>query len=78
MTISNILASRYASEEMVKIWNAENKIILERKLWLAVLQAQKALGQQIPNGVIDDYKKVLDRVDLDSIHDPERFVKHDV
>ncbi len=63
---------------MVKIWNAENKIILERKLWLAVLQAQKDLGQQIPNGVIDDYKKVLDRVDLDSIHDRERIVKHDV
>jgi len=43
VTISNVLASRYASEEMVKIWNAENKIILERKLWLAVLQAQKDL-----------------------------------
>lgn len=78
MTISNVLASRYASEEMVKIWNAENKIILERKLWLAVLQAQKDLGQQIPDGVIEDYKKVLDQVDLDSIHDRERIVKHDV
>ena len=63
---------------MVKIWNAENKIILERKLWLAVLQAQKDLGQQIPEGVIEDYIKVLDQVDLDSIHDRERIVKHDV
>ena len=63
---------------MVKIWNAENKIILERKLWLAVLQAQKDLGQQVPDGVIDDYKKVLDQVDLDSINDRERIVKHDV
>jgi len=78
VTISNVLASRYASEEMVKIWNAENKIILERKLWLAVLQAQKDLGQQIPEGVIEDYIKVLDQVDLDSIHDRERIVKHDV
>ena len=59
MTISNVLASRYASEEMVKVWNAENKIILERELWLAVLQAQKDLGQQVPDGVIDDYKKFL-------------------
>ncbi len=63
---------------MVKIWNAENKIILERKLWLAVLQAQKDLGQQVPEGVIEDYIKVLDQVDLDSIHDRERIVKHDV
>tara|TARA_B100000131_G_scaffold60816_1_gene56544 strand:+ start:1200 stop:2612 length:1413 start_codon:yes stop_codon:yes gene_type:complete len=78
VTISNVLASRYASEEMVKVWNAENKIILERELWLAVLQAQKDLGQQVPDGVIDDYRKVLDQVDLDSIHDRERIVKHDV
>jgi adenylosuccinate lyase len=78
VTISNVLASRYSSEEMVKIWNAENKIILERKLWLAVLQAQKDLEQQVPDGVIEDYKKVLDHVDLDSIHDRERIVKHDV
>ena len=63
---------------MVKIWNAENKIILERKLWLAVLQAQKDLGQQVPEGVIEDYIKVHDQVDLDSIHDRERIVKHDV
>ena len=63
---------------MVKVWNAENKIILERELWLAVLQAQKDLGQQVPDGVIDDYRKVLDQVDLDSIHDRERIVKHDV
>ena len=33
---------------MVEIWDATNKIILERELWLAVLQAQKDLGQQIP------------------------------
>ena len=63
---------------MVKVWNAENKIILERELWLAVLQAQKDLGQQVPDGVIDDCRKVLDQVDLDSIHDRERIVKHDV
>ena len=63
---------------MVKVWNAENKIILERELWLAVLQAQKDLGQQVPDGVLDDYRKVLDQVDLDSIHDRERIVKHDV
>ncbi len=63
---------------MVELWSAENKIILERELWVAVLQSQKQLGQQIPDGVVDDYKKVISQVDLDSINDRERIVKHDV
>ena len=63
---------------MVEIWDPVNKIILERELWLAVLQAQKDLGQQIPDGVIEDYRKVIDHVDLQSINDRERIVKHDV
>ena len=40
----NVLAQRYASPEMVAIWSAENKIIAERRLWLAVLRAQRDLG----------------------------------
>ena len=63
---------------MVEIWDATNKIILELELWLAVLQAQKDHGQQIPDGVIEDYRKVVDHVDLQSINDRERIVKHDV
>ena len=78
MKFPNVLAARYASKEMVEIWDATNKIILERELWLAVLQAQKDLGQQIPDGVIEDYRKVVDHVDLQSINDRERIVKHDV
>ena len=78
MKFPNVLAARYASKEMVEIWDATNKIILERELWLAVLQAQKDLGQQIPDGVIEDYRKVIDHVDLQSINDRERIVKHDV
>ena len=69
MKFPNVLATRYASKEMVEIWDATNKIILERELWLAVLQAQKDLGQQIPDGVIEDYRKVIDHLDLQSIND---------
>ena len=52
MKFPNVLATRYASKEMVEIWDATNKIILERELWLAVLQAQKDLGQKIPDGAV--------------------------
>tara|TARA_B100000953_G_scaffold195391_1_gene160936 strand:- start:19 stop:1386 length:1368 start_codon:yes stop_codon:yes gene_type:complete len=63
---------------MVDLWSPENKIVLERQLWVAVLQAQKELGQDIPDGVIEDYRDVINQVDLDSINERERVVKHDV
>ena len=39
--IPNVLAARYASPELVAIWSPENKIVLERRLWIAVLRAQR-------------------------------------
>ena len=39
--IPNVLAARYASPELVRLWSPENKIVLERRLWLAVLRAQR-------------------------------------
>ena len=44
MTVPNVLATRYASEAMRAIWSPENKIVAERKLWLAVIEAQRDLG----------------------------------
>nr|WP_322098141.1 adenylosuccinate lyase [Nakamurella alba] len=75
---SNVLASRYASPEMVGIWSAENKIKAERRLWLAVLRAQDAAGLHVDAQVLADYEAVLDRVDLASIAARERITKHDV
>lgn len=50
VTIPNVLANRYASDEMVAIWSPEAKIIAERRLWLAVLRAQAELGVDVPAG----------------------------
>jgi adenylosuccinate lyase len=74
----NVLANRYASPELASIWTAEHKVVLERRLWLAVLRAQAALGVDVPPGVIEDYEAVVDRVDLDSIAARERITRHDV
>ncbi len=54
MSIPNVLANRYASDEMVAIWSPENKIVAERRLWLAVLRAQSELGVSVPDGVLAD------------------------
>jgi len=76
--IPNVLAARYASEAMVTLWSAEHKVVLERRLWIAVLRAQAALGVPVPDGVIEAYEAVVDQVDLASIDARERITRHDV
>lgn len=76
--IPNVLANRYASPEMVRLWSPEHKIVLERQLWIAVLRAQATLGVDVPAEAVADYERVLEQVDLDSIADRERVTRHDV
>ncbi len=78
MSIPNVLANRYASAEMRAIWSPEAKIITERRLWIAVLRAQAELGVAVPDGVIADYERVAEQVDLASINARERVTRHDV
>jgi adenylosuccinate lyase len=78
VTIPNVLANRYASDEMVAIWSPEAKIVAERRLWIAVMRAQAELGVPVPDGVIADYERVLEQVDLASIAARERVTRHDV
>ena len=74
----SLIADRYASAAMRKIFAPQEKIILERRLWLSVMRNQSALGHQIPESVIDDYKKVIFTVDLASIDAREKQSRHDV
>jgi len=76
--IPNVLAERYASEEITAIWSGEGKVRMEREFWVAVLKAQKDLGLDIPDGVIEAYEQVIDQVDLSSIHERELISRHDV
>ena len=76
--IANVLANRYASAELVDLWSAETKIILERQLWIAVLKAQRDLGVDVPAEAIAAYENVIDKVDLESIANREKNTRHDV
>ena len=78
VTVPNVLAARYASAELVALWSPEEKIRMERRLWLAVLRAQRDLGVAVPDGVVEAYERVLDDVDLASIAARERVTRHDV
>src|SRR5204862_46257 len=70
--------ARYASPELVRIWSPEEKVRAERRLWLAVLRAQRDLGVAVPDGVVAAYERVVDDVDLASIAARERVTRHDV
>src|SRR5918998_3335073 len=78
VTVPNVLATRYAGADLAAIWSPEHKVVLERRLWIAVLRAQRDLGVDVPEGVVEAYEDVVDKVDLESIAARERVTRHDV
>jgi adenylosuccinate lyase len=74
----NILATRYATNEMVAIFDPVNKIINERKFWITILKLQQKAGLPITDNDVKAYEKVIEKVDLDSIDKREIKTRHDV
>ena len=58
----NVLATRYATAEMVAIFDPINKIIAERKFWITILKLQKKAGLPITDADISAYEKVIDKL----------------
>jgi adenylosuccinate lyase len=78
MSTPNVLATRYATKEMVAIFDPINKIIAERKFWISILNFQKKAGLPITDNDIKAYEKVITNVDLLSIEKREKASRHDV
>jgi len=74
----NVLATRYATKDMVAIFDPVNKIINERKFWITILKLQQKAGLPITDSDIKAYEKVIEKVDLDSIDKREMKTRHDV
>ena len=74
----NLIADRYASIAMREIFAPQAKIVAERRLWIAVMRAQSALGHEISPDVMSAYESVITRVDLASIDAREKQTRHDV
>jgi len=78
MSTPNVLATRYATSQMVAIFDPINKIIAERKFWISILNFQKKAGLPITDSDIKAYEKVINNVDLLSIEKREKASRHDV
>lgn len=74
----NPLVERYASAEMSRIFSPAFKFTMWRRLWLALAEAQRELGLEIPEAALEDMRAHLDDIDLRRAAELERRVRHDV
>ncbi len=72
------LSTRYASPAMQALWGERRRIGLWRRLWLALMEAEKDLGLEIPDAAITELRVHLDDADLDKAGEYERRLRHDV
>ena len=63
---------------MASLFDPVHRIRTEREFWVAVLEAQIELGLDVDAAVLDDYRAVIDNVDLESIREREAITRHDV
>jgi adenylosuccinate lyase len=78
MTWNSPLATRYASPAMQSLWSDRRRIGLWRRLWLALMEAERELGVAIPPAAIAELTAHLDDADLERAADYEKRLRHDV
>lgn len=74
----NPLSSRYADEEMRRLFSDDWKISTWRRLWLALAESEQALGLPITDKQLDEMRTHLNDIDYESSARYEREVRHDV
>jgi adenylosuccinate lyase len=72
------LASRYASPPMQALWSEHRRVALWRRLWLALLEAERELGLEIPADAVAQLRRHLEDVDLTRVAELEKRLRHDV
>lgn len=74
----NILASRYATTKIKKIFGDRNKVLFYRNLWISVMKAQKTLGMNIPSEDIEKFEMSKKDIDFNQIKILEKERRHDI
>jgi adenylosuccinate lyase len=60
----NPLITRYASQEMCRLWSAQRIHSTWRRLWVALAEAERELGVSITQAQIDELKNAVDDIDF--------------
>ncbi|MBL8996056.1 MAG: adenylosuccinate lyase [Gemmatimonadetes bacterium] len=72
------LADRYASRAMLALFSPQTRHGLWRRLWLALAEAERELGVDIPEAAISEMRAHLDDIDFAAVAEYERKFRHDV
>lgn len=74
----NPLCTRYASDEMKRIFSSDKKFSTWRKLWIALAESEKELGLAITDEQIAEMKEHIYDIDYAKAAEYENKLRHDV
>ncbi len=74
----NPLISRYASDEMSRLWGSQRKFSTWRRLWIALAEAEAELGLPITEEQLAELRANVDNIDFAAAAAHERRLRHDV
>ncbi|MBQ6677338.1 MAG: adenylosuccinate lyase [Clostridia bacterium] len=72
------LCSRYAGDEMKRIFSPDRKFTTWRKLWVALAEAEAELGIPITKDQVEELRDNIYNIDYDAAARYEKEVRHDV
>ena len=75
---STPLVDRYASQRMAYLFSDDHKFRTWRRLWLALAEAECALGLPIREDQLAELREHLDDIDYDAAAAYEKELRHDV
>ena len=77
-TYNSPLASRYASDYMLRLFSDDSRYRTWRRLWTALARAQHQLGLPISAAQVSELESHIADIDYDTAARREREVRHDV
>ena len=72
------LSSRYASDEMQRLFSPDTRYSTWRKLWVSLAKAEHALGLPVTQEQVDELSAHITDIDYDAVSRREAEVRHDV
>lgn len=78
MKYQSPFSQRYASAAMQALFSEKHKVVLWRRLWIWLAQAERELGLSISEAQIAQMEQQLDTVDAQNTQRYEKELRHDV
>lgn len=77
-TYRSPLIARYASPEMAGIFGPRHRARIWRELWIALAEAERALGLDLQEAALQEMRDHVDEIDLARVAEIESETRHEV